>query len=155
MNKSLYIWLYRNDRDWLNENSPNKKRTINKNTRVDWDNRDRELLSKVKEVVDEILDSKEKPIRITISLVGSKLGIKSMIEKHLDKMPLTKEYLDEKKESIRDFQIRRIDWAVRELENKGEDLKSWKIFRKAGIRKEYQEELIDEVEKFIYNLREE
>lgn len=32
-----------------------------------------------------------------------------MIEKHLDKMPLTKEYLDDKKESVRGFQIRRID----------------------------------------------
>jgi hypothetical protein len=59
-------------------------------------------------VVEEMLNSTEKPERITISLIGSKLGIRALLEKHLDKLPITNQYLDSVKESRRDFQLRRI-----------------------------------------------
>ncbi|AST58071.1 Tn7 transposition protein D [Thermoanaerobacterium thermosaccharolyticum] len=36
------------------------------------------------------------------------MGIRALLEKHLDKLPITNQYLDSVKESRRDFQLRRI-----------------------------------------------
>jgi len=148
LNKAVYAWLYRNDKEWLKFNSPEPIYRY-KNTRVDWDKRDKEILPKVKTVVEEMLNSTEKPERITISLIGNKLGIRGLLEKHLDKLPLTKQYLDSVEESRRDFQLRRIKWAVQKLEKEGQELKLWKILRRAGIRKEYIRELENEVLEII------
>lgn len=144
LNKAVYTWLYRNDKEWLQLNSPEPRYTY-KNTRVDWNKRDKEILARVKVVVEEMLNSTQKPERITVNLIGSKLGIRGLLEKHLDKMSLTKQYLDSVKESRRDFQLRRIKWAVMEVEQEGQELKLWKILRKAGIRKEYIGGLENEV----------
>ncbi len=138
IDKALFAWLYRNDREWLNQNSPDRKETNAVNRRVDWNQRDNEILSQIKGIVDKMLNSDGKPERITISLIGSKLGIRGLLEKHLDKLPKTKTYLDSVKENNHDFRLRRIRWAVKELEKEGEELQLWKIMRKAGIRNIYQ-----------------
>lgn len=149
MNTVLFTWLYRNDMEWLNSNSPAKKRENNGYVRVDWDSRDKEILSKVEGVVIDMLNSKEKPERISISRVGSKLAIRALLEKHLDKLQRTRAYLDSVKESDKDFRIRRIKWAIQELESEGQELKEWRIFRKAGIRKEYEKSLEIELENLM------
>ena len=145
IDKALFSWLYRNDREWLNQNSPLKKTTNIINSRVDWDQRDNEILIQVKEVVAKMLNSDGKPERISISSIGSKLGIRGLLEKHLDKLPKTKEYLDSVKETNHDFRLRRIRWAVKKLKKEGEELQMWKIMRKAGIREEYQAKLMEVV----------
>ncbi|MEG6567882.1 TnsD family transposase [Thermoanaerobacterium saccharolyticum] len=143
IDNALFAWLYRNDREWLNQNSPDKKVTNAVNTRVDWNQRDNEILSQIKGIVDKMLNSDGKPERITISLIGSKLGIRGLLEKHLDKLPKTKVYLDSVIETNHDFRLRRIRWAVKELEKEGEELQMWKIMRRAGVREEYVTELED------------
>lgn len=148
LNKAVYAWLYRNDKDYLQLNSPEPRYTY-KNTRVDWDKRDKEKLDKVKVAVEKMLNSTEKPERITISLIGSKLGIRGLLEKHLDKMPLTKQCLDSVKESRKNFQLRRIKWAVQELKRQGEILKLWKVLRKAGVRKAYLKSLEIEIQELL------
>ena len=37
-------------------------------------------------------------------------------------------------ETVEDYQIRRIKWAVKELNLRGEEAKEWKILRVAGLR---------------------
>jgi len=145
VDKALFAWLYRYDREWLNQNSPDNKVANAVNSRVDWEQRDNEILFQIKGIVDKMLNSDEKPERITISLIGSKLGIRGLLEKHLDKLPKTKAYLDSVKETNHDFRLRRIRWAVKELEKEGEELQMWKIIRKAGIREEYQAKLMEVV----------
>ena len=98
------------------------------------------------------LNSPEKPERISISIVGSKLGMRGLLERHLNKLPRTMKYLNSVKESDYDYRIRRIKWAINKLENEGQDLKVWKVYKKAGIRKEYQADLEQEVmQLFGYN----
>lgn len=145
INAAGYIWLYRNDKEWLINNSPIKRTTANINKRVDWEARDREILGKVKTLVEILLDSNEKPERISIGLIGKKLGINSLLEKHLGKMPQTKEYIQAVRESNKDFHIRKIKWAISGLDKEGQEVLPWKVFRKAGIREEYQEELKEQV----------
>lgn len=68
-------------------------------------------------------------------------------------MPITKIYLDSAIEIKMDFQIRRIRWAVKEIEREGKEIKEWKVIRKANIREEYVEELSDilnqEISKYL------
>ena len=113
----VYTWLYRHDRQWLNKNSPklrNPKASVNK---VDWNVRDIEILIQVKNAVEQLL-KEEKPVRITIGKVGVSLGFKGLFDKHLDKLSETKAYLELVTETVEDFQIRRIDWAIAELEDR-------------------------------------
>ncbi|MFT4413348.1 TnsD family transposase [Fredinandcohnia humi] len=147
INSRLYTWLYRNDRKWFNSSSPKKKQNITVNNRVDWDKRDAEILELVKAIVEEILNSNDKPERITISRVGKKIGKLSLLEKHLSKLPRTNEYLLQNTDSVRDFQIRRIKWAIKECEREGYDVQWWRVVRVAGIRDEWTEELEVEFER--------
>lgn len=149
LNNRVFTWLYRNDKDWLNRNSPKLKSIVNDNHRVDWEHRDEEIYNDVRVAVNDML-SVGKPIRITISSIGSRIGIRPLLEKHLNKLPKTKRYLDEKTESIKDFQIRRLQWAVKELQEDGRDLSLWRLYRKAGIRENFQKELKEEAIKLVF-----
>jgi len=133
----------------MEKNSPIKQGASSVTSRINWQERDNEILLRVTEVVEEIMNSEEKPERITISLIGSKLGIRYLIEKHLSKLPRTKKCLEENIESTKDFLIRRIEWAIKELKLQGKELKPWVIFKVAGIRTEYQGYLMQEVEERI------
>ncbi|WP_236025922.1 TnsD family Tn7-like transposition protein [Alicyclobacillus suci] len=146
MNKALYTWLYRNDKSWLMKHLPKPTRVITANSRVHWGQRDKEILALVQTEVTRILTSEGKPERISISRIGKRIGYLSLLEKHLDKMPKTKSYLESVKETVRDFQMRRINWAIQEIEREGLDLQWWRIVRKAGIRGEVAEQLREDFE---------
>ncbi|WP_236717714.1 TnsD family transposase [Rummeliibacillus stabekisii] len=152
LNNRVFTWLYRNDKEWLNLNSPELKSTANINHRVNWERRDEEIYENAKDVVNVMLSAR-KPVRVTVSSVGSRLGIRPLLEKHLDKLPMTKEYLNDQTENIKDFQIRRLQWAVKELQENGKDLSLWRIYRKAGIREDFQKELQEDALKLIVEKR--
>lgn len=133
----------------MNRNSPKLLSKVNDNLRVDWEHRDEEIYNDVRVAVNDML-SVGKPIRITISSIGSRIGIRPLLEKHLNKLPKTKRYLDEKTERIKDFQIRRLQWAVKELQEDGRDLSLWRLYRKAGIRENFQKELKEEAIKLVF-----
>jgi hypothetical protein len=145
-NPSLYMRIYKNDKEWLKENSPIIKRSIATNKRVDWEERDLQLLCEVKRVVED-LSTREKPVRVTVSSIGKAINQKSLLEKKADKLPLTIAYINTVKESVTDFQKRRIKWAVKDLED--EEIEVWKIIRKAGIREYFYPGLEIEINKQI------
>ncbi len=136
----VYIWLYRHDKQWLNNNSPKLQQPTSLINRIDWNQRDNEILEQVKDVVIK-LKKIEKPVRITVGTIGKNIGLKALLEKHLDKLPETRKYLQLVTETLEDYQIRRIQWAVKELNSKGEEIKEWKILRLAGLRKDLSYEV--------------
>jgi hypothetical protein len=138
--KSDFIWLYRHDREWLDINSPEHQKLQCTNGRVDWVKRDLEVLQEVKKAVGEIQDSKDKPVRISLGRIGMISGLQGLVDKHLDKMPQTKRYIDKVADTDDSFRKRRIIWAVQKLTKSGEELKLWKVMRMAGIRKEYEKQ---------------
>lgn len=131
--KALYMRLYRNDREWMKENSPKAKKGTSP-ARIDWDKRDEERLGQVSKVVEDLLNSEKKPIRITIGKIGFLIGERALLEKKLDKMPNTKSYLQEKIETVEQFQERRILYAIHQFRDQGKELIPWKILRSAGIK---------------------
>ncbi len=140
----VYAWLYRCDRNWLNTNSPKLKQPKSSVDQVDWNTRDKEIFIKAQSAVEQLLN-KDKPIRITVGRVGTCVGLKALLEKHLDKLPRTQAYLNSVTETVEDFQIRRVEWAIAELDRQGKEIKEWRILRFAGLR----EDLSDKVRKFL------
>ncbi|WP_225316079.1 TnsD family Tn7-like transposition protein [Lysinibacillus fusiformis] len=131
---SLYMRIYRNDKEWLKKHSPVAKVNSVTNKRVDWVQRDLHILGMVKKAVEDI-SAKEKPVRITVSSIGKMINNKSLLEKKVDKLPNTMKYIESVKEDTTNFQKRRISWAIDQF--KDEELEVWKIIRKAGISERF------------------
>lgn len=144
----VYAWLYRHDRQWLNNHSPKLKQPRASVDRVDWNVRDREILAQAKNVVEQLL-KEDKPVRITIGRVGSSLGLKGLFDKHLAKLPQSKAYLQSVTEMVEDFQIRRVEWAIAELDKQGEETKEWKILKLAGLRENCSQRLRKAIDEAI------
>lgn len=133
INPALYAWHYRNNRDWLKENSPRIKGKVASNNRVDWEKRDLEILHLVKKVIKDLY-AIEKPIYVNKSRVAKKIGQLSSLEKQLDKLPKTKAYLNKHLKTREQFQIRRIKWACKKLYMEDRNnIVVWKVRRLAGL----------------------
>lgn len=131
-NEGLYSWLTRYDNEWLHVNFRKVSRLY---SRVDWQKRDEGLLVKVKAVIEEMQQGK--PQRICWTTVAGKLGVAGWLSKRKDKLPLTKAYIDSQVESIMDFQIRKIEWAVTELKCQGKEITIWNLIETAGVKQNY------------------
>ncbi len=131
-NPSLYTWLYRNDHEWLQAHSPTLKCRKYVYTRVDWQERDRLLARNVYTVARNLLQKKP-PVRISLSKVGNYIRQRAILEKHLDKLPLTQRVLNGMLETVEQYQIRRINWAVQYLLLSGEEVQEWRVQRLAGL----------------------
>ncbi|MEA5025893.1 hypothetical protein SDC9_45764 [bioreactor metagenome] len=147
----VYSWLYRHDREWLNDNSPEIKRRVSSAGRIDWNVRDVEIAEKVRKTVEALLKAEGKPKQITVSRVGKMVGKLAILEKHLDKLPRTREYLLKIVENIEDFQMRRIHWAAKVLEQQGEELRPWRIIRLAGLKSRPSTNLYSEIKRVCSN----
>jgi hypothetical protein len=143
--QNVYITLYRYDREWLIKNSPIKQTRTLKN-RIDWETRDRETLSLLKITVNKLIRLEGKPIRLTISLIAQKCGKRSWIQKHPDKMQLCMSYLSSVVDTKDSYQIKRIKWAAKELDNSGVLPVRWKVVRMAGLRPDISKPVEDVLE---------
>lgn len=130
---ALYAWHYRNNTTWLKGHSPKQGTKPVTSGRVDWTKRDDEILLQVKWATNKLY-AYDKPIYVNKTRIGKEIDQLSVIEKHLDKLPMTKEYIEEHIETRKQFQIRRIKWACRHLVGKGGEIIKWKVSRMAGIR---------------------
>ncbi|GAB6513233.1 TPA: TnsD family transposase [Bacillus cereus] len=137
----VYVFLYRNDRDWLNEFSPTKKRIQTPNQRVNWKKRDTELLNRVQKVVRNWDKDADKPIKITVTSIGRKINELSLLQKKADKIPKTMEYIRKVSEDTVSFQKRRVEFTIEKLKQEGEAILEWQIYRKAGLRPTVSDEV--------------
>lgn len=129
-----FMWLYKNDREWLEKNLPESTRTINiRDTRDLWVKRDAEILRLLKSEYKKLISCKELR-RITISLLGRRINRLSLLEKKMDKLPRTKKYLDEVTETVEDYQCRRVNIICRRLYEEGRLLKEWEVIRLCGLK---------------------
>lgn len=132
LNNAVYMWLYRNDKQWLSEVSNKKEREKVSNERVDWQQRDSDLLNEIKEIItnwkkDEI----EKPIKITKTRIASKTLRPYLIMSKGDKIPNLMKYIETVIETDEQFRLRRIDWAFEILIVEGKTISKWMLLRKA------------------------
>ncbi|QHE59786.1 hypothetical protein FHE72_01080 [Rossellomorea vietnamensis] len=133
---SVYMWLYRHDKDWLYKNLPPAINKVGPNNRVNWQRRDLEIVKLIEREVDNIL-AIDPPERVTISKIGQRTQKSALLEKKMERLPKTKKVLEEVVESIEEFQIRRIRNIASKKREAREEVKEWEIIREAGLRPEY------------------
>ncbi|MDY8163455.1 TnsD family Tn7-like transposition protein [Bacillus cereus] len=126
-----YTFLYRHCRNWLKENSPSiKNRGIRS---VDWTEKDWQLLNEIKIAVQRLLHS-EKPQRITRNRLKREIVDSTALHLKFSKnLPETESYLNSVVESIEQFQIRRVEYALEKLTKNGRSLTYSTICRAANI----------------------
>jgi hypothetical protein len=145
-----YTWLYRHDKILLQKILPPNlnRKNIYISRKVDWNDRDNKICEVVSKDIVKLLNI-DKIVRITLSRIGTDTGNLSILEQHLDKLPKTEEVIEKFKETIEDFQIRRVKKVVMDLQKSQEALSEWKIYRKAGIRKNCSKKVKDEITTMI------
>lgn len=141
------IWLYRNCREWYEENLPNPNRATKKDNppRIDWAARDTSIMFQLKSAFRDLLQV-SKPVRITRLRLARFINQRAVIQRHIDKLPRTELFLTNVTESLEDFQRRRIDIVSDDLFREKKDVKAWEVIRKAGIRPEYVSDLMPRIE---------
>lgn len=155
LNPNLYLWFYRNDRDWLQMNYPSNKKLISKNPikRVNWDHRDLKIAKQAEHIITEILSESNKLIRVTKNEIGRRLGILASLSKNLDKLPYTKVIISQRIESIEQFQIRRVKHVINELRYSNSTIKEWEVIRAAGLNREsakkHKKIILEEISKVL------
>lgn len=146
--KKQYVFLYRHDKEWLMKNLPIKQKKLEPTKTVDWDKRDREYVAKIKTLYKALL-AKERPIRITVSAIGKRLGILANLDRHLDKLLRTKELLEEITESVEQFQIRRCCKVIDQMIMVDEPVTLWKVQRIAAVKTHHFHEIKPKLEEYL------
>ncbi len=132
---SLYAWLYRNDFKWLMNNRPKNESTSKPRYHVDysaWD--DRNIVGL--EGTLESLQSQTNRPRLTRTLFIKTLPRANSIEKHLNDLPLTRQWLELHSESVEDYQLLRLKLAYQKTIEHNLEVKRWRLLRLANIRKD-------------------
>jgi len=144
-----YTWLYRYDRQFLESILPkaiNRKQCLRKNiNRINWEEKDAKLLNCIYDILQDIKQYKviDRP-RLTISYFSKKVNYPLI--KCLDKIPRTKKLVEENQETIRDYHIKRVDFAIELLNCENKVLKKSKILKYANLRdRKYVDEYIDNI----------
>jgi hypothetical protein len=141
-----YSWLIRNDKDWLYENLPPKKKYTRSYTteRVNWVLRDNELQKEIIQVVEKIRKLKGKPQRVTKKMIASYLQYPNHLE-WLNKLPKTQQTLKDVVETIEDYHLRKVSWAIKEILESDRKLSVNNICKLAGKYETFS----DKVKEFV------
>ncbi|HEY9298041.1 MAG TPA: TnsD family Tn7-like transposition protein, partial [Phormidium sp.] len=134
----VYTWLLRHDREWLEAHLPAIQQKAPPPPRVDWESRDTELAESIKLVAANLYSKVGKPTQITTAAIARELGQLALIQKHLDKLPLTAKILPDLVETRETFAVRRIQWVVECYRQEGICPQRWQLVRRAGLRPEVE-----------------
>jgi hypothetical protein len=149
---SLWTWLYRHDRKWLDNNKPAPTLRSSKGRFKDWAVEDRQLILRLETCLVEIKNSPEKPVQITKAELSRRLDItdlfRSTVLSNLPKFDARSAQILETREA---FAKRRILWAVKKLREDGIEPQYWQVVRKAGLRPDLEEAWADEIRRQIRN----
>lgn len=129
-------WLCKNDREWWEQHAPVGK-FVQAVQMADWVARDEDIYIGIMHTVKHILESDEKPQRISIRLLEKQSGIKSL-SVHLNRLPKTKAYIESVIESPIDLHRRRIRWAITQLERTVGKITVNEVLKMTGVGNRYR-----------------
>lgn len=133
-----YSYLYKYEKEWLLCVLPAVKKRRGSKGSVDWQQRDQEILLQLQTARQELL-KEEKPSRISQSALAKKINQLTLLSNHLNKLPNCKEFISTFCETTQEFQIRRCQKIINDMQVEGIQLAEWKVWRKAGLRQEAYE----------------
>lgn len=115
----LYLWLRKNDDEWLEAHLPQVRKGKRKTELKDWKSIDSELAAAIEATARRIREMPERPARISLSAIAREVGHKSWLEFSLHKLPLTSKSLEVNLESKEAFLLRRVRWAEEQFSQTG------------------------------------
>lgn len=130
--KGLQKWVIKYDRDWYDMVTPKATDTKHRTVYIDWKTRDMECLGLAKIAVREILDSPEKPIKITIASITRRVGERVWFRKS-KKLIKTRKFMKSVTENAVQFRTRKIKWAIKELYKNNDYITPTKVGLYAGL----------------------
>lgn len=129
------VWLTRHDQIWLERFKSTLPQAKRKGRQiVDWQARDNTMVAVLQTATRTLQSTPGKPQRISLPALAELIEHPDWLCKQLDKLPLTRIYLEENIESVPVFQQRRLNW-YRELYQKemGAKPPDWLLRRLAGL----------------------
>ncbi len=135
-NSALYTRLYRAHYAWLMQvNAENRVPYSNLNSRVNWNDRDRQTAIKLMQMINALEENLSLP-RLSQSFLLHQLPNTASIEKNLNKLPRCRTILKYYSETIAEYQIRRLTVVAAKHRADGQAFKSWSLLREAGLSNE-------------------
>lgn len=132
---SDYMWLYRNDHDWLAERlSFKSQRRLGRKPSPVFLKLDPSLESEILSCACTLFAIPGKPVWVNRSRIGRELGSSARFEKQLDKLPMCAAALDRVCETRQQFHSRRLVWAEQQLLQDGVRVTTSRVYRLASIR---------------------
>ena len=108
-------------------------RDISSRTRCDWPEIDDAWAAKLNAWAGTVY-AENPPVRITVAELERRVNLRGWLLKRRHRLPQTMAFLARVVETTEAFQLRRIHWAIVELERCGAQVKAWQVMRKAGLR---------------------
>lgn len=151
LDKATYFWLYNNDKDWLDQVSPEfKKKTESTYKIVDWEKRDNEILKLIKSSIRVNLNSDSKPEKISINSIARIINKPLVYYMSTEKMPKTKRYVECLIDDSDSYVKKRIVWAFNYVYNHENELPTiTNIVKISGITWYQKQEYMDYIEKLF------
>jgi len=143
-----YMYLYRNEKSYLESMLPKVQRQNKPPTTVNWSKRDQQYVQRIKRLYLKLIQE-PKPIRITKSVLGRRLGILANLERHLDKLPKTNKLLHDITESVQEFQLRRCYKIIDELLKQNSTIDLWRIQGVAAIKSHHFHAIKPRLKRYI------
>jgi hypothetical protein len=81
---------------------------------------------------------------MTLSAIGKAIGQLGVLQKHLDKLPLTSAALQEVVETREVWAVRRIEQVATQAAQDGETLPRWQLIKRAGVERLLKQEAIQQ-----------
>ncbi|MCK1788853.1 TnsD family Tn7-like transposition protein [Pseudomonas violetae] len=134
-----YQWLYRHDREWLNEYVTSHPFLRARESLIDWEARDTALARDLLIANEQIMSMSGKPKKITRSSLVRQIGQTHDFLRRPYKFPKSILLMNGLLESDHDHQIRKVRWAVKHF-LLSERCATSVVFRHAGIRKSHMTE---------------
>lgn len=115
----LYLWLNKNDSEWLESHLPPVRKGIRKAELKEWGPIDIELAVAVDAAALRIRSTPGRPRRLTLAAIVREAGNRMWLEFRLHKLPLTAAALKSCLESYEQCLLRRVRWAEEYYAQKG------------------------------------
>jgi hypothetical protein len=147
--KGLHTYIYKYDKAWYGEVTPKYIKKKEAGTVVDWNKRDENCLSMVKNAVETLLNKKGKPIRICIGSIRRECGETRYLNNK--KLLKTHEYIISVTEDIDSFRIRKIQWAIKEMMDKDIVVTPYQVQLYAGFGGKNINKIRRKIEELISN----
>ena len=146
-----YMWLYRHDRQWLNEVLAKHKSGIARSLeRTDWTSRDALLARQIIDITRELREADD-PHRLSAAYLAGQTGKRATVEKFPAKLPLTSAALQACAESIDSYRCRRVRAVVLRMREAGIPLVRWQVLRQAGLREPLSKPVEEALQNYLGN----